>query len=401
MKKTLLYAAFLLWGVITVAQVKIGGNGIPNPNAMLDVESSNKGFLPPRVELEATDQADPLTSFDAAAGITVYNIATKGSGNTAVSPGYYYNDGTKWIRLVNDAENGLHTKTGTVKLGGELTENTTITTGGATETLAIENLVEIEVEERSDLDNQKIVVAHQATGLLKTIDAKVYAPANNTTVYKAKVTNSGSLLNVDIGGGWRPVNFGDSTDTFQNGAITPMDANGNLTIQESGIYAIGFYFRHGTGVQLSLLDLTGGGAGIRIVRNGNTASPLDLKLFSGANISLSELFNEDGSLSLPIIGNLGLLDVLNNVPIVNVVVAPIVNTLQSLTSVLQLSALVNALVGDNLLHLIISSSELNSVYALQAGDVLSFQTRLGGLSLGLLTSSEANLYLYKISEISE
>lgn len=399
MKKTLLYAAFLLWGVITVAQVKIGGNGIPNPNAMLDVESSNKGFLPPRVELEATDQADPLTSFTAAAGITVYNIATKGSGNTAVSPGYYYNDGTKWIRLVNDAENGLHTQTGTVKLGGELTENTTIAT--TTHDLAIKDLDEITVNSRDDLNGQKIVVSHETSGILKTIDAKVYAPANNTTVYKAKVTNSGSLLNVDIGGGWRPVNFGDSTDTFQNGAITPMDANGNLTIQESGIYAIGFYFRHGTGVQLSLLDLTGGGAGIRIVRNGNTASPLDLKLFSGANISLSELFNEDGSLSLPIIGNLGLLDVLNNVPIVNVVVAPIVNTLQSLTSVLQLSALVNALVGDNLLHLIISSSELNSVYALQAGDVLSFQTRLGGLSLGLLTSSEANLYLYKISEISE
>lgn len=399
MKKTLLYAAFLLWGVITVAQVKIGGNGIPNPNAMLDVESDEKGFLPPRVELEATDQADPLTSFTAAAGITVYNIATKGSGNTAVSPGYYYNDGTKWIRLVNDAENGLHTQTGTVKLGGELTENTTITTGGATETLAIENLVEIEVEERSDLDNQKIVVAHQATGLLKTIDAKVYAPANNTTVYKAKVTSSGSLLNVDIGGGWRPVNFGDSTDTFQNGAITPMDANGNLTIQESGIYAIGFYFRHGTGVQLSLLDLTGGGAGIRIVRNGNTASPLDLKLFSGANIALSDLFNDDGSLSLGVLSDLSPLGVLG--VLLQPIVAPITTIIQGLTVLLPVSDLVTALVGDNLLHLIISSSELNSVYALQAGDVLSFQTRLGGLSLGLLTSSEANLYLYKISEISE
>jgi hypothetical protein len=402
MKNILINAVFLLWGVIAVAQVKIGGtDATPNPHAMLDVESDKKGFLPPRVELQATNQADPLTSFTSAAGITVYNTASAGAGATAVSPGYYYNDGAKWIRLVNDAENGLHTQTGTVKLGGELTENTAITTGGATQTLAIENLVEIEVDERSDLDNQKIVVAHQTSGLLKTIDAKVYAPANNTTVYKAKVTSNGSLLNLDIGGGWQPVNFGVSTNTFHNGAIVPMDANGNLTIQESGIYAIGFYFRHGTGVQLSLLDLTGGGAGIRIVRNGNTASPLDLKLFSGANISLSELFNEDGSLSLPIIGNLGLLDVLNIVPIVNVVVAPIVNTLQSLTSVLQLSALVNALVGDNLLHLIISSSELNSVYALQAGDVLSFQTRLGGLSLGLLTSSEANLYLYKISEISD
>jgi hypothetical protein len=403
MKNILINAVFLLWGVIAVAQVKIGGtDATPNPNAMLDVESDKKGFLPPRVKLQATNQADPLTSFTSAAGITVYNTASAGAGATAVSPGYYYNDGAKWIRLVNDAENGLHTQTGTVKLGGELTENTAITTGGATQTLAIENLVEIEVDERSDLDNQKIVVAHQTSGLLKTIDAKVYAPANNTTVYKAKVTSNGSLLNIDIGGGWQPVNFGVSTNTFHNGAIAPMNANGNLTIQESGIYAIGFYFRHGTGVQLSLLDLTGGGAGIRIVKNGNTASPLDLKLFSGANIALSDLFNDDGSLSLPVIGNLGLLDGLSSLPIVGgTIVAPIANTINSLTSTLQLSSLVNALVGNNLLHLIISTSELNSVYALQAGDVLSFQTRLGGLSATLLSSSEANLYLYKISEISD
>lgn len=400
MKNILINAVFLLWGVIAVAQVKIGGtDATPNPNAMLDVESDKKGFLPPRVELQATNQADPLTSFTSAAGITVYNTASAGAGATAVSPGYYYNDGAKWIRLVNDAENGLHTQTGAVKLGGELTENTAITTGGATQTLAIENLVEIEVDERSDLDNQKIVVAHQTSGLLKTIDAKVYAPANNTTVYKAKVTSNGSLLNLDIGGGWQPVNFGVSTNTFHNGAIVPMDANGNLTIQESGIYAIGFYFRHGTGVQLSLLDLTGGGAGIRIVRNGNTASPLDLKLFSGANIALSDLFNDDGSLSLGVLSDLSPLGVLGL--LLQPIVAPITTIIQGLTVLLPVSDLVTALVGDNLLHLIISSSELNSVYSLQAGDVLSFQTRLGGLSLGLLTSSEANLYLYKISEISE
>lgn len=330
MKKTLLYAAFLLWGVITVAQVKIGGNGIPNPNAMLDVESSNKGFLPPRVELEATDQADPLTSFTAAAGITVYNIATKGSGNTAVSPGYYYNDGTKWIRLVNDAENGLHTQTGTVKLGGELTENTTIAT--TTHDLAIKDLDEITVNSRDDLNGQKIVVTHETSGILKTIDSKIYAPATNNTVYKSKLTSNFSLINLDIGG-WRPINFGSSTDSFVNGAIAPMDANGNITIQESGIYAIGFYVRHGSGLRADLLT---GETGIRIIKNGN---PIDIKSFAGINLIL--------------------------------------------------------------VNLTISSSEINSVYELQKNDVLSFQVRVGNISLGVLSSGEANLYLYKISEISE
>lgn len=334
MKKTLLYAAFLLWGVITVAQVKIGGNGVPNPNAMLDVESSNKGFLPPRVELEATDQADPLTSFTAAAGITVYNIATKGSGNTAVSPGYYYNDGTKWIRLVNDAENGLHTQTGTVKLGGELTENTTIAT--TTHDLAIKDLDEITVNSRDDLNGQKIVVSHETSGILKTIDSKIYAPATNNTIYKAKLKNNISLINISFGN-WKPVNFGASTDTFINGSIAPMDANGNIKILESGIYAIGYYVRHGTGVRLELLS---GETGIRIIKNGDTANPLDSKAFAGISVPL-------------------------------------------------------------LLSITISSSEINSVYKLQKDDILSFQASAGTLGLGLLVEGEANLYIYKISEISE
>src|SRR5690606_38882600 len=109
MRKTFICTVALLVGSVSLAQVKIGGtdatpNATPNPHAMLDVESDKKGFLPPRVELQATNQADPLTSFTAAAGITVYNTASAGAGATAVSPSYYYNDGAKWIRLVNDAE---------------------------------------------------------------------------------------------------------------------------------------------------------------------------------------------------------------------------------------------------------------------------------------------------------
>src|SRR5690606_23502534 len=258
MKKTLLYAAFLLWGVITVAQVKIGGNGIPNPNAMLDVESSNKGFLPPRVELEATDQADPLTSFDAAAGITVYNIATKGSGNTAVSPGYYYNDGTKWIRLVNDAENGLHTQTGTVKLGGELTENTTIAT--TTHDLAIKDLDEITVNSRDDLNNQNIVLAHNTTGVLNTVDTKTFALATNTTILQAEKNGSWNLLSVIGGGGWRKIGIGTADVNLGSPLLFN---NGTYTVPESGIYIVNFELQFEGGVDIGVL----GGNEMAIFKN--------------------------------------------------------------------------------------------------------------------------------------
>src|SRR5690554_3241164 len=95
-----------LAGTVAKAQVveqKVGDNPlIINENAVLDIESTNKGLLLPRLELTATDSFAPLTAH--VEGITVYNTATAGAGETAVTPGYYYNDGTKWVRIVNSTD---------------------------------------------------------------------------------------------------------------------------------------------------------------------------------------------------------------------------------------------------------------------------------------------------------
>src|SRR5690554_5897181 len=94
-----------LAGTVAKAQVveqKVGDNPlIINENAVLDVQSSNKGLLLPRLELTATDNFAPLTAH--VQGMTVYNTATAGSGTTAVTPGYYYNDGNKWVRIADAA----------------------------------------------------------------------------------------------------------------------------------------------------------------------------------------------------------------------------------------------------------------------------------------------------------
>ncbi|GBU07507.1 hypothetical protein AwDysgo_08380 [Bacteroidales bacterium] len=47
--------------------------------------------------LVSTSSAAPLGAH--VAGMTVYNTATSSSGDTYVSPGFYYNDGFKWDRL--------------------------------------------------------------------------------------------------------------------------------------------------------------------------------------------------------------------------------------------------------------------------------------------------------------
>ena len=69
----------------------IPGDILPNKDALLELESTNKGLLHARVQLIRTDDAAPLSQHRA--GMMVYNTATVND----VSPGIYYNNGSHWI----------------------------------------------------------------------------------------------------------------------------------------------------------------------------------------------------------------------------------------------------------------------------------------------------------------
>lgn len=76
--------------------MKVGDNpAVINPNSILELESPNQGLLLPRIALVSTASTSPLTTH--IAGMTVYNT----SAQNDVMPGYYYNDGTKWVKLIN------------------------------------------------------------------------------------------------------------------------------------------------------------------------------------------------------------------------------------------------------------------------------------------------------------
>jgi hypothetical protein len=79
------------------AQVKIGAPGDPDLNAVLEL-TGPKGLLLPRVSLTGTTDPAPLSAHTA--GMVVYNTATAGD----IKPGYYYNDGVKWLRITNGGE---------------------------------------------------------------------------------------------------------------------------------------------------------------------------------------------------------------------------------------------------------------------------------------------------------
>jgi len=99
------------YSTISNAQVKIGNNPtLLNPSAILEVESTNKGILLPRVALVAPSNPAPLAGF--VSGMFIYNTATTDS----ITPGLYYAEGTKWLRV-----NAADTSGGS---GWKLTGNT-------------------------------------------------------------------------------------------------------------------------------------------------------------------------------------------------------------------------------------------------------------------------------------
>lgn len=76
----------------------------PNASAMLDVDATNKGLLIPRVALTSTTSNAPIGA-GIANSLLVYNTATAGTAPNNVTPGYYYWDGTSWVRLLNNTGN--------------------------------------------------------------------------------------------------------------------------------------------------------------------------------------------------------------------------------------------------------------------------------------------------------
>lgn len=72
------------------------GTGSPNSSAMLDVTSTNKGILVPRIQLDKTDQKNPVNN--PANGLLVFNTATRND----VTPGFYYWYDNKWNQMMSE-----------------------------------------------------------------------------------------------------------------------------------------------------------------------------------------------------------------------------------------------------------------------------------------------------------
>ncbi len=104
----ILFCFAIMLGVVHSAwpqNVGINATGAtPDASAMLDIVSSSKGLLIPRVALTATNAAGPITS--PTTSLLVYNTATAGTSPNNVTPGYFYWNGTKWVALLTASNTG-------------------------------------------------------------------------------------------------------------------------------------------------------------------------------------------------------------------------------------------------------------------------------------------------------
>jgi hypothetical protein len=170
--------------IFAQTDAKIGTNpGNKLPSAVLELESTTKGFLLPRMTAaQMTAIAAPAT------GLAVYN--------TDDNCTFIYN-GTTWLSLCAGAANGL-TKTGNViSLGGALTAPTTITTTGAN-TLTLAGL-----QTGANTDDLLTLDATTGTIARRTVadvisSAGMFVIGGNTVTSNATLgTNSNHSLSIE------------------------------------------------------------------------------------------------------------------------------------------------------------------------------------------------------------
>jgi hypothetical protein len=96
---------------IVFAQVKISATpSVTNPDAILEIESTDKGLLLPRLALVSTTSPAPLTNF--VKGMVVYDTVSIND----ITPGMYYSDGTKWVKMNSGGTNNTGSGGGTTNV---------------------------------------------------------------------------------------------------------------------------------------------------------------------------------------------------------------------------------------------------------------------------------------------
>ncbi len=244
---------FAVFSLQVQAQVKIGVNaGAANPNAMLEIEATNKGLLLPRLSLIATTSAAPLTSF--VKGMLVYDTATVND----ITPGMYYSDGVKWIKVNSGTTTGgTVTATNAWNLTGNtatdpntnflgttdnkdvvfktnslervrFTKNGWVGIGTVTPkaTLEIKGQLIIDTLEMGDINTDRVLVS-DAQGKIKAVSPGIFTPSVQKKLLLASFTGQTNFTTPSI------ITDADKISLYRNGVLISFNVlNSNTIVAE-------------------------------------------------------------------------------------------------------------------------------------------------------------------------
>lgn len=213
--KKILITAILLATTGAFSQVGIGTT-TPNGSSILDLDSTTKGLLLPRVALVATNDFAPLSAH--VAGMKVYNTATAGD----VTPGEYYNDGAKWIKIgdATAASKWTNDATNTRVALTNLSDGTTARTAGTE--FVVTDAGNVGVGTTAPSENLHVYDGIGPNSLIK-IETGVAGAAGLKLSNPATVTDWW----------WYANSIGQLSAYHSDGANFIINKNGNVGIKES------------------------------------------------------------------------------------------------------------------------------------------------------------------------
>jgi hypothetical protein len=188
-------------------------NSSPKASAMLDVFSTTKGLLVPRIALTSTTTAAPVTTPEAS--LLIYNTSTAGD----VTPGYYYWDGvSKWVRLTatSDAAKNLSVANKSANATLLKTENMVFANGNITLTLPVvtsaDDGLEITVKNVGTYTDLITVIPQSgktldasSNSLLTRWQGRTFVARNTNWIVREKEVRTDNRLDVSINGSFTSI----------------------------------------------------------------------------------------------------------------------------------------------------------------------------------------------------
>jgi uncharacterized protein (TIGR02145 family) len=282
MKNIIILGLFMCQIIILSAQIKVGNNPTTiNTNSVLEVESTNRGLLMPRVALSSTNSASPLSAF--VAGMLVYNTATSGTAPNNVTPGTYYCDGLIWIRVGNalDASKWSNNTTNTRIELTNLSNGTTVRPAGTQ--FVITDLGNVGISTTTPLSSAMLDLTSTNRGFLppRMTNAQMKAivsPVNGLMVYNTTL----NCLAYHVNGSFnctynKPAQsapnapLGSTYTTHRNGIISGVHVGGTETLTT---YTTGETFDQNTTCASKMISAQGCGGLTQVLGTSGTVYPL-------------------------------------------------------------------------------------------------------------------------------